>query len=116
MVPYHICMLPSTMRNEDCYKTFTNHRNVRVAAGHETTQTPEDTSLNYLIRNGVASILVFRSKAPHLLKLVDDKDDTDVTTIAKVIKKECSTVSIEEIGTRLDCPWKMPVKYVAIYF
>ncbi|KAG0714917.1 hypothetical protein GWK47_013182 [Chionoecetes opilio] len=76
-----------TQYHEDCYKTFTNHSNVRAAAGLEATQTPEDTSLNDVIRNEVASILVFRSKALHLLKLVDDKDDTDVTTIAKVIKK-----------------------------
>ena len=31
--------------------------------------------------NGVASLLVFRSKAPHLLKLVNDNDDLDVTSI-----------------------------------
>ena len=39
--------------------------------------------------NGVASILVFRSRASHLLKMVDDKADIDIKPIAKVIRAEC---------------------------
>ena len=47
--------------------------------------------------NGVASILVFRSKASGLLQLVDDNDDVDVDVrpIAKTIKKECSARSAD---------------------
>ena len=45
--------------------------------------------------NGVASIVVFRSKAPHMLKLVDDNTDVDVKPIAKTIKKECSERSAD---------------------
>ena len=39
--------------------------------------------------NGVASILVFRSKSPGLLKLVDDSCGIDVKPIAQTFKKEC---------------------------
>jgi hypothetical protein len=39
--------------------------------------------------NGVASLLVFHNKAPHLLKLFDDNDDIDVTPNAKTIRQEC---------------------------
>ncbi|KAK3874873.1 hypothetical protein Pcinc_020193 [Petrolisthes cinctipes] len=38
---------------------------------------------------GVANIFVFRSEAPHLLKLTDASDEVDMTVIAKTIKEEC---------------------------
>lgn len=49
-----------------------------------------------LTDNGVASLLVFYSKASHLLKLVDDNNDIDVTLIAKTIKKECLERSADQ--------------------
>ena len=47
--------------------------------------------------NGVAHIFLFRSKAPHLLKLADKIEDTDfdLKSIAKTIKKECSERSVD---------------------
>lgn len=53
-------------------------------------------NLLVLSGNGVASILVFRSHAPSHLKLVDDHDDINVTSLAKAIKKECSEKSIDQ--------------------
>ena len=44
---------------------------------------------------GVASILVFRSKAPRLLKLVDEDDEINVTFIVKTIKNEFSERSAD---------------------
>ena len=52
--------------------------------------------------NGVASLLVFYSEAPHLLKLVDGNDDIDVTPIAKTIKKECAERSADRYTYTLD--------------
>ena len=42
--------------------------------------------------HGVASILVLLIKVPLLLKLVDDKHDIDINSIAKKVKKECSEI------------------------
>ena len=44
---------------------------------------------------GVASILIFRSKAPRLLKLVDEDDEINVTFIVKTIKNEFSERSAD---------------------
>ena len=126
--------------HDDCYKQFTNHKNVQAAVNSATNvgeagdsafdALVEDMSVNkshvwnsleiqdiyanhggtilprrklihrlvthfgddllVLSGNGVTSIFVFRSKAPYMLKLVDDNADVDVTPIAKTIKKECS--------------------------
>ena len=46
------------------------------------------TDLLVLSGNGVASLLVFRSKASRLMKLIDD--DIEVTNIAKIIVQECN--------------------------
>ena len=45
--------------------------------------------------NGVASVIVFRSKAPQMLKLVDDNTDINLKPIAKIIKKECTDMEID---------------------
>lgn len=52
---------------------------------------------------GVANIFVFRSEAPHLLKLTDASDEIDMTVIAKTIKNECcaKTANRDTYHTRL---------------
>ena len=39
--------------------------------------------------NGVASLLLFRSKTPDMLKLTDNTSDFDMTPVAQMIKREC---------------------------
>ena len=48
------------------------------------------SDLLVLSGNGVASLLLSRSKAPAMLKLTDNTSDFYMTSIAKMIKRECS--------------------------
>lgn len=59
-------------------------------------------NLIVLLSNGVASILVLRSKVAHLLKLVDDKDDVYVIPNVKTIKKECPAILADRNSYKLD--------------
>ena len=55
--------------------------------------------LAILFAAGFANVLVFKSKAPKLMKLVNDKDDDGIETaterVAKQILREIKSVEIE---------------------
>lgn len=68
-----------------------------------------------LLGHGIASLLLFRSKAPQLLKIENCDEDMDVSHIAKTLMNECADrpPNMDTCNCRLSVE-KTP-KYVALY-